>query len=50
MLYGLHNEEAGSLGPHVTGNGCLYVKRLSDIDLGVLGRMIKTGFAERHNV
>lgn len=29
------------LGPHKTGKGCLYLKRLSDIDLKVLERMIK---------
>ena len=23
------------LGPHTTGKGCLYLKRLSDVDLGV---------------
>jgi hypothetical protein len=50
VLYGLHNEDAKPLGNHVTGKGCLYVKRLSDVDLGVLERMIKTGFAARHNV
>lgn len=29
------------LGPHSLGKGCLYVKRLSDIDLKVLGALIK---------
>ena len=50
VLYGLHDEDAKSLGKHGTGKGCLYVKRLSDVDLDVLERMIKTGFAARHNV
>lgn len=28
------------LGPHTTGVGCLYIKRLADIDLDVLRRVI----------
>ncbi|NNG11074.1 MAG: DUF1801 domain-containing protein [Arenibacter sp.] len=32
------------LGPHKTGKSCLYIKRLSDIDLNVLGELIKTSF------
>jgi hypothetical protein len=35
---------------HTTGVGCLYVKRLSDINLNVLERMVKTAFSARHNV
>ena len=33
------------LGPHKTGKSCLYVKRLSDIDLDVLARLIKDSAA-----
>lgn len=29
----------GKLGKHTTGKSCLYVKRLADIDLGVLRKM-----------
>jgi hypothetical protein len=29
------------LGPHKTGKGCLYIKRLSDVDAGVLERIIR---------
>ena len=29
------------LGPHKTGVGCLYIKRLSDIDMEVLEKLIK---------
>jgi len=44
-LYGLINYDQGrqlaaKLGPHEAGKGCLYIKRLSDIDLDVLRRMI----------
>lgn len=55
VLYGLgydgQNPELFlSLGTHTAGKGCLYVKRLSDINLGVLERMIKTAFSRRNNV
>jgi hypothetical protein len=33
------------LGKHRTGKGCLYIKRLSDIDLDALEAIIRTGFA-----
>ena len=46
-LYGLWSEYAperypllDDLGPHTTGKGCLYVKRLADIDMSVLERMV----------
>lgn len=32
-----------ALGKHRIGKSCLYVKRLSDIDLAVLGRLIRAG-------
>jgi hypothetical protein len=32
------------------GKGCLYLKRMSDINVDLLKRMIKTAFAERNNV
>lgn len=35
-----HADCLAKLGPHKTGVGCLYVKRLSDIDLGVLKELI----------
>jgi Domain of unknown function (DU1801) len=48
VLYGLWSEYepekhplVDRLGPHTTGKGCLYVKRLSDIDLGVLEQMLR---------
>ena len=33
------------LGPHTTGASCLYVKRLSDLDMGVLEAMIAESLA-----
>jgi hypothetical protein len=32
------------LGPHKTGMGCLYIKKLTDINLSVLKEMIQTSF------
>lgn len=34
-------ELLGRLGPHGTGKGCLYIKRLADIDLGVLEKVVR---------
>lgn len=34
-----------SLGPHKVGKGCLYVKRLSDVDLGVLEEIVRRSYA-----
>lgn len=53
-LYGLWSEYSPEeyplleqLGPHTTGKGCLYVKRLSDVDLGVLEKMVKQAVTAR---
>jgi hypothetical protein len=35
------------LGKHKTGKGCLYVRKLADVDLEVLERMIVGAFVER---
>lgn len=34
------------LGPHERGVGCLYIKKLEDIDLGVLKKMMKRAMAK----
>lgn len=36
-----HKVMLESLGPHKTGKGCLYLKRLSDIDLNILEKLIR---------
>jgi hypothetical protein len=33
------------LGPHSTGKGCLYVKRLADVDAGVLESLLRRAVA-----
>ena len=44
MVYGLdpHDELFKKLGKHSLGKGCLYLKRLSDVDLATLKKVIKT--------
>jgi len=39
----------GKLGKHKVGKGCLYIRRLSDVDLGVLEQLIAGSFAERQS-
>ncbi len=34
------------LGKHKTGKGCLYIKRLADVDLDILQQMIERGIEE----
>ena len=46
-LYVLHDSDAPpkhleKLGKHKTGKGCLYIKRLSDVDENVLERLIRS--------
>ena len=33
------------LGKHTTGKGCIYIKRLSDVDLGVLEELVADAYA-----
>jgi hypothetical protein len=43
IVTGFHGVEPllAELGKHTTGKSCLYIKRLSDVDLKVLARLIK---------
>lgn len=34
------------LGKHTTGKGCLYIKKLSDVDENVLEKIIRSGFED----
>lgn len=51
-IYGVHDGYGppdpllDDLGPHTTGKGCLYVKRLSDIDQAVLEQLIRNAWAK----
>lgn len=51
-LYGLLSYEdvparLDALGTFTRGKGCLYVKRLGDIDLGVLRELVEDAYATR---
>ena len=39
-----HAALLAKLGPHTTGKGCLYLKRLSDADPKVLEKLVKTAY------
>ncbi|WP_020522179.1 DUF1801 domain-containing protein [Catelliglobosispora koreensis] len=41
-----NQERLSRLGKHSTGKGCLYIKRLSDVDTGVLRELVDEGFQE----
>ncbi len=43
--HGNHAEQLARLGKHSTGKSCLYIKRLSDIDVAVPGEMISSSLA-----
>jgi len=39
-----HTEQLSRLGPHTTGVGCLYVKDLANVDLGVLEAIVDESY------
>lgn len=50
-LYGLQGHPRSeallaSLGPHTLGKGCVYVKRLDDVDIAVLRELVVHSYAE----
>lgn len=48
LFYGAeqHTDLLTKLGPHKLGKVCLYIKRLSDIDLDILKQLIKLSYDE----
>ena len=51
-IYGVHDGYAAEpdprleeLGPHTTGKGCLYIKRLDEVDQAVLESLIESAWA-----
>lgn len=48
ITHGFEDYEAilGKLGKHKTSKGCLYVKKLSDVDLSVLEKVIRKSFVD----
>ena len=41
-----HHDLLPRLGPHTEGKGCLYIKRLSDVDQGVLRQLLEAASTE----
>jgi hypothetical protein len=54
VLYGLLGEDnaesLAKLGKHTTGKGCLYVKKLADVDQKVLKTMVRSAVRRRLNL
>lgn len=46
--YGSNTDLLERLGPHTTGKGCLYVKRLADVDHDVLVEMVGRAWTTNH--
>lgn len=48
LFYGAenHSDLLDKLGPHTLGKACLYIKRLSDIDLNILRQLIAVSHKE----
>jgi hypothetical protein len=40
-----HSGDLARLGPHTTGVGCLYLKDLASVDLGVLEEIVASSYA-----
>jgi hypothetical protein len=51
LMGGLHavEDELSRLGRHKTGKGCLYIKSLSDVDMGVFKNLIFKAYKEAMN-
>ncbi len=47
-FYGSNTDLLDRLGPHTTGKGCLYLKRLDEIDRDVLRELVLRGWAANH--
>ena len=53
LISGFEERDHGlleQLGPHRTGKGCLYVKRLSDVDRDVLATLVRRSCDVRRGI
>ena len=48
-FYGSNEDLLERLGPHTTGKGCVYVKRVADVDRTILTEMIDRAWRENHH-
>ncbi len=46
--YGSNQDLLERLGPHTTGKGCLYLKRLEDVDRDVLVELVQRAWETNH--
>jgi hypothetical protein len=46
--YGSNDDLLERLGPHTTGKGCVYVKKLEALDRDVLTEMVRRAWRENH--
>ena len=46
--YGSNQDLLERLGPHTTGKGCVYVKRVGDLDKAVLTELVDRAWRENH--
>jgi hypothetical protein len=46
--YGSNTDLLERLGPHTTGKGCLYLKRLDEIDRDVLAELVERAWEDNH--
>ena len=55
VLYGLSQDQenkdtlANQLGSYTKGKGCIYIKKLSDVNLDILRQMVASSFQHRNN-
>lgn len=47
-FYGTNEELLHRLGPHTTGKGCVYVKRLDEVDREVLAELVRRSWEANH--
>lgn len=47
-FYGSNEDLLEQLGPHTTGKGCVYLKRLETVDRDVLARMVARSWETNH--
>ena len=47
--YGPEDPLLAELGPHTTGKGCLYIKRLDAVEVSVLERLVAQAWSRAHD-
>ena len=50
MAAGERDELLGPLGKHKTGNSCLYINKLADVDMDVLEELVRRDWAAMNRI